>query len=327
MTRLESWYSGVQTFTEGLLSARKRRRLRRQERQKKKNPILDWVEAFLWAAAVVLLINQYLFQAYQIPSGSMERTLLIGDRIFVNKFIFGPELLPGLGKLPGFRQPTRDNVIIFENPLYLSRGPVFDIVQRVLYMLTLSLVDIDRNKEGQPRAHFLIKRAIGIGGDRLRISEGSVWLKPRGIDRWIPEAEFKKLTDAHYTTRRMLDAQDYVAIHAQAILDAYKTAGLTPSPAVVKDAQLPVHAYGDEYEWMGTRARTLYEIYPEQTGVRNDWSQFKLGWYIPKGWIFAMGDNRDNSKDSRYFGPVPIRTVLGKAMFIYWPIDRIGPIR
>ncbi len=327
MTRLQNWYTGVQSFTEGLLTYRKRRKLQRQERQKKKNPVLDWVEAFLWAAGVVLLINQYLFQAYQIPSGSMEKTLLVNDRIFVNKLIFGPELLPGIGKLPGFRLPGRDNVIIFENPLYLSRGPVFDVTQRILYMLTLSLVDIDRNKEGQPRAHFLIKRAIGIGGDRIRISEGSVWLRSQGMGAWLPEAQFKKLTGATYVTQRLLDAQDYVAIHAQAIADAYKTAHLTPGPTITKDAQLPVHAYGDQYEWMGVRYRTLYTIYPEQASVRNDWSQFALGWYIPKGWIFPMGDNRDNSKDGRYFGPVRIRSVLGKAMFIYWPIDRIGPIK
>ncbi len=327
MTRLQTLYTGVQSFTEGLLTSRKRRKLLRQERQKKKNPVLDWVEAFLWAAGVVLIINQYLFQAYQIPSGSMEKTLLISDRIFVNKLVFGPELLPGIGKLPGFRQPARDNVIIFDNPLYLTRGPVFDVAQRILYMLTLSLVDIDRNKEGQPRAHFLIKRAVGVGGDRLRISEGSVWLKPQGMGEWLPEAQFKKLTDAHYVTQRLLDSQDYVAIHAQAIADAYKTARLTPDPTIAKEAQLPVHAYGDQYEWMGVRDRTLYAIYPEQQSVRNDWRQFELGWYIPKGWVFPMGDNRDNSKDGRYFGPVRISSVLGKAMFIYWPIERIGPIR
>ena len=320
------WYATVQQVTERALTARKRRRIVRREKQKKKNPIVDWIEAFLWAAVVVLIINQYFFQAYQIPSGSMETTLLIGDRIFVNKLVYGPELIPGQIKLPGFAKPTRDTVIIFENPLYLSRGPVFDLVQRILYMLTLSIVNIDVNKNGEPRPHFLIKRAIGVGGDRIRIQEGSVFLEPRGIDNWMTEAAFKKLTNATYHTRRLLSPKDYTVIHAQALVDAEKTAGLTPDPVAAKTATEPVSAYGDQYEWMGTRYKDLYAIYPESRDYGTNWREFKMGWYIPKGWVFPMGDNRDNSKDARYFGPVRLRTVLGKAMFKYWPITRIGPI-
>ncbi len=324
---MAQWYATVQRVTERALTARKRRRIVRREKQKKKNPVLDWVEAFLWAAVVVLIINQYLFQAYQIPSGSMENTLLIGDRIFVNKLVYGPELLPGMVKLSGFAKPTRDTVIIFDNPLYLSKGPVFDLVQRIIYMLTLSIVDIDVNKNGQPRPHFLIKRAIGVGGDRIRIHEGSVSLKPRGIDTWMREADFKKLSGANYHTRRLLSPKDYEVIHAQALVDADKSAGITPSPVTAKLATEPVSAYGDQYEWMGVRYEDLHAIYPESRDYSNNWRQFELGWYIPNGWVFPMGDNRDNSKDARYFGPVQLRSVLGKAMFKYWPMARIGAIR
>ncbi|HUX20306.1 MAG TPA: signal peptidase I [Spirochaetia bacterium] len=321
------WYVIVQRVTERALTSSKRRRIVRKEKQKKKNPVLDWVEAFLWAAVVVLIINQYFFQAYQIPSESMMNTLLVGDRIFVNKLVYGPELVPGMLKMPGFTTPKRDTVIIFENPLYLSKGPVFDLVQRVLYMLTLSIVNIDVNKQGQPLPHFLIKRAIGVGGDRLRILEGSVSLQPAGIDKWLTEADFKKISDADYQTRRLLLPSDYKVIHAQALVDAEKTAGLSPDPVAEKLATQTVNAYGDQYEWMGIRYRDLYEIYPESRDYGTNWSQFNLGWYIPKGWVFPMGDNRDNSKDARYFGPVRLRSVLGKAMFKYWPLTRIGPIR
>ena len=324
---MSQWYATVQRVTERALTARKRRRIVRREKQKKKNPVLDWVEAFLWAAAVVLVINQYFFQAYQIPSGSMETTLMIGDRIFVNKLVYGPELLPGLVKLPGFTHPKRDTVIIFDNPLYLSKGPVFDLLQRVIYMLTLSLVNIDVNRQGQPRPHFLIKRAIGVGGDRIRIREGSVFLRPRGIESWMTEASFKKLSGANYHTRRLLDAHDYTIIHAQSLVDAEKTAGIPVNPVAEKTSQETVHAYGDQYEWMGVRYKDLHAIYPESRDYSNNYREFQLGWYIPNGWVFPMGDNRDNSKDGRYFGPVPLRTVLGKAMFKYWPLARIGPIR
>ena len=184
---MAAWNNRVQSVTEQFLTWRKKKKAIKIEKQKAKNPVVDWVEAFLWAAAVVLLINQYFFQAYQIPSGSMEKTLLIRDRIFVNKMIYGPELIPGRIKLPGFTHPKRDEVIIFESPTYLSKGPVFDIVQRVLYMVTLSIVDIDRDESGNPKPHFLIKRAIGVGKDRLRMVEGNLEYRFPGEKEWISE--------------------------------------------------------------------------------------------------------------------------------------------
>ena len=187
---MDDFLNRLQVGTERFLTWRKRRKKLREEKQKKKNPVLDWVEAFLWAAAVVLIINQYLFQAYQIPSGSMIDTLNIKDRIFVNKVIFGPELVPGMWKLPGFKEPERTEVIIFENPTYLSRGPIFDILQRVIYMVTLSFVDIDKDEEGNPKAHFLIKRAVGVEGDRIKMREGEVYMNPGGTTGWIQEKDF-----------------------------------------------------------------------------------------------------------------------------------------
>ena len=71
----------LQSFTESALTRRRTVQRIKREKQKAKNPILDWLGAFIWAAAVVLLINQYLFQAFRIPSGSMIDTLLEQDRI------------------------------------------------------------------------------------------------------------------------------------------------------------------------------------------------------------------------------------------------------
>ncbi|MDR1898832.1 MAG: S26 family signal peptidase, partial [Treponema sp.] len=90
MTAKTGFFDRLQILTESYLTRRARIRRIKKEKQRSKNPIVDWIEAFLWAAGVVLLINQYLFQAYQIPSGSMIDTLLIGDRVFVNKIIYGP---------------------------------------------------------------------------------------------------------------------------------------------------------------------------------------------------------------------------------------------
>ena len=103
VVRWDKWQKALQRHTERVLTWRKKRRITRREKQKKKNPIVDWIDAIVSAVIIVLLINQYLLQAYQIPSPSMEPSLLVGDRIFVNKFVYGPELIPGMIKMPGIR--------------------------------------------------------------------------------------------------------------------------------------------------------------------------------------------------------------------------------
>ena len=76
------------TATERYLSWRRLRRVRRKIRMQRKHPLLDWAEAIGSAILIVLVINQFLLQAYRIPSESMVPTLLVGDRIFVNKVIY-----------------------------------------------------------------------------------------------------------------------------------------------------------------------------------------------------------------------------------------------
>lgn len=316
----------LQTKTEAFLTWRKRRRLRKKEKQKQKNPIVDWLEAFLWAACVVLLINQYFLQAYQIPSGSMTDTLLIQDRIFVNKLIYGPELIPGRIKLPGFTQPKRAQVIIFENPSYISKGPAFDIIQRILYMVTLSFVDIDRDEYGQPKAHFLIKRAIGMEYDRLRLNKGFIEIRPRGEAEWLPEQRFQELSGLEYPVRRILHPGDYETITSAGIATAYEDEGIDAGDknSLKKIQQI---GYVDGFAYDKARIGTLYQIHPNSGRYGSIWRIYDNGWYIPEGCFFPMGDNRDNSKDARFFGPVIKSKVLGQAMFKYWPLHRIGLIK
>jgi signal peptidase I len=313
--------------TESVLTWRKRRRLRKREKQRQKNQILDWIEAFLWAAAVVLLLNQYLIQAYQIPSGSMIDTLLQGDRIFVNKVIYGPELLPGIAKLPGFAEPERSEVVIFENPSYLSRGPVFDILQRIIYMVTLSLVDIDRDESGQPRAHFLIKRAVGVEHDRIRAHRGDVEIRPQGESQWLTEAEMQRAVGSDYPVRRLVEASAYDGFSAAARAIARGDLGIAV-PADEEDALERVRNMRsvDAAYLGGERVAFLYAADPSDTRMQAQVQRRRLGWYVPEGRIFPMGDNRDNSRDARVFGAVNTENVLGRAMFRYWPPARIGGI-
>jgi signal peptidase I len=270
---------------------------------------------------MVLLINQYLFQMYRIPSGSMSGTLEIGDMIFVNKLVYGPELLPGLGKLSGFREAGRGEIVVFENPAYIGKGPVFTILQQFVYMATLTMVDIDRDEYGQPRVHYLIKRAVAVGGDTVRMDDGNLFFRFRGRDSWESELDYQVQSGFRYPVRRMVDPADYPAIHEAGRRAALADLGL-PVPADA--AQFSLY---DEIAFSSSRLAELAAAYPHDDRIRGESRKMSAGWYIPEGRVFTMGDNRDNSKDARWFGAVSLERVLGHALFIYWPLNRVGRIR
>ncbi|MDR0388317.1 MAG: S26 family signal peptidase [Treponema sp.] len=328
MVRENDFFDRLRVLTETYLTRRRRVKRLKKEKLQAKNPIIDWVEAFIWAAGMVLLINQYLFQAYAIPSGSMIDTLLIRDRIFVNKIIFGPELLPGVGKLPSPVKPRRNDVIIFENPSYISRGPAFDIAQRILYMLTLSLVDIDRDENGEPKAHFLIKRAAGTGGDRFVSEKGEMRIRFAGEDRWVNERDYNAVRNVRHNLSRLMPESAYPALEAAGKAAAYRDLGLNaPADIVSLASRANVIQYPDSFSYGRARLEILRGAYPQDGRYRAALARQTLGWYVPEGYILPLGDNRDNSRDGRYFGPVKESKVLGKALIIYWPLARMGGIQ
>jgi signal peptidase I len=309
--------------TETYLTRRRARRRVRREKQRAKNPVLDWIEAFIWAAGMVLLINQYLFQAYRIPSGSMIDTLLVDDHIFVNKLVYGPELLPGFGKLPSPVRPEREDVIIFENPEYLSRGPAFDIAQRIIYMLTLSFVDIDRDESGDPKVHFLIKRAAGMGGDRVESRRGELYFRFAGEDRWVRERDYAAARGFRHNLSRLVREEDYPAIEAAGEMLAYRNLGIDPPEEI---AAFPYPRIEDVFARDAAMLGVIRGAHPHNERYRS-WANRVVSWYVPEGRVLPLGDNRDNSKDGRYFGPVKTSKVLGKGSVIYWPLERVRFIR
>jgi len=316
------FFDRLQLVTEKYLTYRNRNRRVKKEKQKAKNFIVDWLEAFLWAAGMVLLINQYLFQAYQIPSGSMIDTLLIGDRIFVNKIVYGPELLPGLGKLPSPFKPKRNEVIIFENPSYISQGTAFDVAQRIIYMLTLSIVDIDRDDQGQPKAHFLIKRAVGMGGDWFIQERGEMRFRPAGESRWINEREFHALWGMTHNVTRLMDQNTYPALEAAGRAAGYRDLGVSPpSSTEVPASAAGTINYPDYIAHEKARLEVLRGAYPNDARYSILLARHNQGFYVPESRILPLGDNRDNSRDGRYFGPVRKSKILGRGSIIYWPGD------
>jgi signal peptidase I len=321
------FFERIQSLTESCLTRRNRIRRIKKEKQRAKNPVLDWLEAFLWAAGMVLLINQYLMQAYQIPSGSMIDTLDIGDHIFVNKIIYGPELLPGVAKLASPVKPRRNDIIIFENPSYISRGPIFDIAQRIIYMLTLSLVDIDRDEAGEPKAHFLIKRAVGMAGDRFIMERGEMRLRFAGEDRWIDEREYAAARGWKYHVSRIMREDQYPLVEAAGQAMAWSDLGF-PVPEHLRALAVQVGGvrFPDYLAHERARLETLRGAAPHDRRYSILLARYRLGWYVPEGRVLPLGDNRDNSRDGRYFGPVREAKVLGKGAVIYWPPRRVGKI-
>ena len=172
--------------------------------------IKEWVEPIVIAVILALIIRTFVMQAFKIPTGSMRPTLIEGDRIMVNKFIYK------------FREPKRGDVIVFISPE-------------------------DKKKD-------FIKRLVGLPNENIQIANGSIIVNGR------PAEESSILKKRHYYNR------------------------------------------GD-------------------FGVEGQ------GVAVPNDAYYVLGDNSISSRDSRYWGFMPKKYLLGKAFLIYWPPNRIGVIR
>ena len=188
---------------------------------KKKSVIRDWVESIIIAFLLALVIRTFLVQAFKIPTGSMRMTLIEGDLILVNKFIYGAKVPFTKFYLPALRPPKRGDVIVFIYPE-------------------------DKQKD-------FIKRLVGLPGETVEIKGGSIYING-------------------------------------------------------KSAQEPV----------------FNQIYYYNRGDFGVEGQKIL---VPKDSYFVLGDNSASSKDSRFWGFVPKDNLLGKALVIYWPPQRIKLIR
>jgi len=322
------FFLNIQHVTEEYLTKRAKIRHERKEKRKAKHPIIDWLDAFIWAACMVLLANQYLVQAYSIPSGSMIDTLNIGDHVFVNKIVYGPELLPGFFKLPSVIHPKRNDIIIFENPSYISKGTFFDVTQRIIYMLTLTLIDIDKDEKGDPRVHFLIKRSVGYPGDRIALDNGDIKIRFSGEDRWIDEKDYNAAMGWKHHVSRLMKPEQYPALYAAAKARGWTDMKVNPSDNLISQSSgiNEIH-YPDYLAFETIRNETLRKAAPGDKRYAALLAKQRLGWYVPQGRVLPLGDNRDNSRDGRYFGPVKESKINGKGMIIYWPLWRLGGMK
>ena len=183
-----------------------------------KSKLFEWIKSILIALILALFIRTFIVQAYKIPSGSMEPTLLIGDYLLVNKLAYGIRT-PFKNDFIYFRRiPKRQEVIVFSYPV-------------------------------NPKLDF-IKRVIGLPGDTIEIIDKKVYVNGKPL-----KEPYVRFTDPH--------------------------------------------------------------IYPRSITPRDNYGPVK----VPSGYVFVLGDNRDQSCDSRFWGFVPIKNIKGRAMIIYFSWD------
>lgn len=200
--------------------------------------------------AIVLGTRELLAEAYRIPSGSMEPTLLVGDWLFVNKLRFGPHIPFTRHSLPGYSSPKRGDITVFISPTQYLR-------------IRISPDQVTPT---------LVKRIVGVGGDTLLMRHGQ--LAVNGI--------------------------------------VLRSPNLFVVPDAVADEPQTIFTWQHQIEIRGSRFGS-----PVSAPSLHEWGPL----VVPAGTYFMMGDNRDNSVDSRYYGPVPRSNFRGTPMFVYYSYD------
>lgn len=172
----------------------------KKERNFFQNLWYDWIDVILQAVLIVMLINQFLFQMYVIPSESMVPTFLKGDMVVVDKFIYGSQIPLTKWKIPSFFLPKTGDVVVYLNPeTYNKESDVYfknvfaRIFQPFLYRLSFTKIDIDKKENGDPKERFIVKRMIAGNGEKICILNNEVY-KKRVNQKW----EKMSATDKEY---------------------------------------------------------------------------------------------------------------------------------
>jgi len=211
----------------------------------KKSATRDTVESLVVTVILAVFGTTFVLQAFKIPTGSMEDTLLIGDHLLVNKVAFAYQ--PGwLQHVLPYRTIHRDDVLVFKYPY--------------------------RDDQTQEPGEHFVKRVIGIPGDRVRVAERRVYVNGKAIEEPF--------------VRHAIPASE-------------RRPGDDFPPADVADMS-------------GATPRWMDEL---PSHIRN------TELVVPPDMYFVMGDNREQSWDSRFWGFAPRELVAGRPLLIYWSFE------
>lgn len=152
---------------------------------------LEWVDALLQAACLVLLINLFIFQLYAIPSESMVPEFMVGDRVVVVKTPSGPKFPLSKVGIPRMRDYKRGDIVVFSNPHYndTKADRVRSFASQLVYMVTFTAVNINRDEYGAIKADPLVKRITGVPGEKLLLVDGVLYSKRAGEPDFSPVLE------------------------------------------------------------------------------------------------------------------------------------------
>jgi len=247
-----------------------------QPNKPEKTQLREWVEALIIAVIVAIGLRAFVVESYRIPTGSMEKTLLAGDFLFVNKYVYGPKIPLTDIRLPGVNKVQRGDIIVFKFP--------------------------------KDRSLNYIKRCVAVSGDTLAIhnQQLSINRKPIALPehaQFIGEREPAGESDYMiFPQSSNFNKDNYGPIRIPRQGDVIRLSAETFSlyASLIADEGHEVSLQGREVVIDGYPAR--------QYTVKEDY-------------YFAMGDNRDNSLDSRFWGFLPEKDLVGQALMVYWSWD------
>lgn len=156
--------------------------------------IVGWIDAIVQSVFMVLLLNIFIVQLYEIPSESMVPEFLVKDRVIVFKTASGPKFpLSDVG-LPYIKNYKRGDIVVFRNPHYSSdrKSEVRTFLSQIVFMCTLTTVNINVDDSGNPKADPLVKRIVGVPGEQLMMQDGILYSRTFANDNWNPVTEENK---------------------------------------------------------------------------------------------------------------------------------------
>lgn len=320
------FFDKVQFFIENKINTKREKSYKKKTSPKTfKSEALDWLSAFVFAIVVISLLNMWGCQQFIVPTGSMEPTVLGGDRLVVNKRAYGTELY-SYGPKRSDKTPERGDVITFYNPEYKSSGAFVESFRDLLFLGTLSIVNLNKDKDGNPLEKMFIKRAIGLPGDTVKFVDGNVYVKRYGDSSFNGEEEVQKTSHTYYAPYRAVNENNYDAIRAFGRLNGYRELGLESSiPNYIKNDVQGVKNLKefDYYEGEKELDKQLHSYEPWKTESLSNITSKTYGIYVKQNHILPLGDNRDGSADGRFFGPIDNKKINGKALSIIFPPKHI----
>ncbi len=231
-----------------------------------KNIFREYFESLVVTLIMAIFGMTFILQAVTVPTGSMQNTILIGDYLLVNKFIFAPSGNP-IPLLPQ-RKIRRGDIIVFKFPGYPPE---------------LRKSEFEKQQAGPAYQVNFVKRVVGLPGDKVEVRNSRVYIN----DELLPEHRI--IGDAEPGSDAALTAKEFEPRQANEFYDVYYS-----------------------------------EDSVGETSSRRDYTYAGEGnpLTIPEDGYFVMGDSRDQSLDSRYWGIVRRDLIVGQAMFVYWSCDR-----